>query len=126
MEVVTVVDVVFDDVLVVGTGSLMLVEVDDEVVLVDKDEDVLVVVVGWLVEVGAVLLGVDEKDDVLTDEDVKASDVESSEVASVAVAVVDIVVAVGVAVAAAVDVVVGQSRPAHQVSILNREHDKIQ
>lgn len=104
---VTVVDVVFDDVLVVGTGSLMLVEVDDEVVLVDTDEDVLVVVVGWLVEVGAVLLGVDEKDDVLTDEDVKASDVESSEVASVAVAVVDIVVAVGVAVAAAVDVVVG-------------------
>jgi hypothetical protein len=98
----TVGGVAFDDVLVVGAGRL---------VVVDADEDVLAVAIAWLVVIGVVSLGIGEKSDVPTDEGTRASEVESSEVASGAVAMVDIVAAVAVGVAVAVDVAVGHGKP---------------
>lgn len=118
--------VAFDDDDVLVVGSLVLVDVDEDVLVVAVDEDVLVVVVAWLVGVGAAMgAGVDklvvgswvlvsgvtvvvstlddEMGDVSTDEDMTASDVEGSELAP-GVMVVD---------------TDGQGKPACQVSILN-------
>lgn len=119
--------VAFDDDDVLVVGSLVLVDVDEDVLVVALDEDVLVVVVAWLVGVGVAMgAGVDklvvgswvlvsgvtvvvstlddEMGDVSTDEDMTAPDVEGSELAPVVVTVVD---------------TDGQGKSACQVSILN-------
>lgn len=122
-RVETVVDMAFDDVLFVGSP-----------VLEEVNEDVLPVVVVWLVGVGvAVAVGVGELvvgscvlasgvtvvTSTLVDEDIEESDMEGSEIASGSVAVVDIVAAVSVGLAVAIDVVVGHGKSACQVSIVN-------
>lgn len=127
VEVETAGGVVFDDDDVLVVGSLVLVDVVEDVLVVAVDEEILVVVVAWLVGVGVAMgAGVDKlvvgswvlvsgvtvvvstlADEAgvgSTDMDITVSDVEGSELAPGVVAMVEIV---------------GHGKSARQVSILN-------